>query len=149
MTALIINAVNHRAEWQCQAVRMAQWVKALTTKSNDINLISETHMVERHIPKSLDKICNEFLSGTASKPEETPGSLSQLLISNSKPARSSAPDQAGPLLFSPYPPPGLGLPGVKWSHLEGDNVSAACAQGPDHLMADRVRGTPVEKSKLK
>lgn len=24
MTALIINAVNHRAEWQCQAVRNAQ-----------------------------------------------------------------------------------------------------------------------------
>lgn len=142
---------------------MAQWVKALTTKPDDIHLISETHMVEgmtplscsltsTHIPNSCTKIWNKFLSGTASKPERDSRFpiTALLLISNTLISNSSfLSPRPGPLLFSPYPSPCLGLPGVKWRHLEGDNVSAACTQGPDHLMADGIRGTPVEKPKLK
>lgn len=45
------------------------------------------------------------------------------------------------------PHPCLGSPGVKWRHLEGDNLSAACAQGPNDLMAHRVCGASVEKTK--
>ena len=46
-----------------------------------------------------------------------------------------------------HPHRGLGSPGVKWCHLEGDDLSAACAQGPDDLMAHWVCGTSVEKTK--
>lgn len=53
----------------------------------------------------------------------------------------------GPLLSPPNPHPCLDLPGMKWRHLEGDNLSAACTQGPDHLMAHRVCGTPGKKPK--
>ena len=40
-------------------------------------------------------------------------------------------------------------PGVKCRHLEGDDLSAACAQGPDDLMAHWVCGASVEKTKAR
>ena len=46
------------------------------------------------------------------------------------------------------PHPYQGSPGVKWRHLEGDNLSAARAQGPNDLMANGICGAPVEKTKL-
>lgn len=63
----------------------------------------------------------------------------------------------GPDLLSPQPAPAQppappnpcwGSPRVKWRHLEGDNLSAACAQGPNDLMAHGVCGAPVEKTEL-
>lgn len=46
------------------------------------------------------------------------------------------------------PHPCQGSPGVKWRHLEGDNLSAARTQGPNDLMANGICGAPVEKTKL-
>lgn len=64
-------------------------------------------------------------------------------------------DQSGQSSASPSPSsslappnPGWGSPRVKWRHLEGDDLSAACAQGPNDLMAHGVCGAPVEKTEL-
>ena len=88
-------------------------------------------MIPRLILKPKDRLMNVNLS-----PQTAHGMGPALL----GPQHHSGPSPA-------HPHRGLGSPGVKWCHLEGDDLSAACAQGPDDLMAHWVCGTSVEKTK--
>lgn len=119
-----------------------------------------------HLHSALEKRRHGWIaqSLTASKPRHHPMSdleapapntyLQRLTHANLSPLSASGMAQICSVL-SPSPSPTLsppdpcqGSPRVKWRHLEGDNLSAACTQSPNDLVAHGVCGTPVEKTKL-